>query len=78
MVDESWLSRKPIHLQAVQEPISGGWMSDEKKLIEAALAETYGRVSGLRGAALKLDLPASTLESKIRSLRINKHRFKAV
>jgi DNA-binding NtrC family response regulator len=49
--------------------------ADEKKQIEAALAETRGRVSG---AAMKLGMPASTLESKIRSLKINKHSFKTV
>jgi DNA-binding NtrC family response regulator len=45
-------------------------------LIEAALAQTKGKVSGLSGAAAKLGIPASTLESKIRSLKINKYRFK--
>jgi len=47
-----------------------------KELIEAALAQTKGKVSGLSGAAAKLGIPASTLESKIRSLKINKYRFK--
>ena len=45
-------------------------------MIEAALAETKGRVSGPSGAAAKLGIPRSTLESKIRSLGLNKHRFK--
>jgi DNA-binding NtrC family response regulator len=45
-------------------------------LIEAALAQTKGKVSGLSGAAARLGIPASTLESKIRSLQINKYRFK--
>jgi len=48
----------------------------ERGLIEAALAQTKGKVSGLSGAAAKLGIPASTLESKIRSLKINKYRFK--
>ena len=48
----------------------------ERELIEAALAQTKGKVSGLSGAAAKLGIPASTLESKIRSLKINKYRFK--
>jgi DNA-binding NtrC family response regulator len=43
----------------------------------AALAETRGRVSGPSGAAAKLGIPPSTLESKIRSMNINKYRFKA-
>ena len=48
----------------------------EKAFIEAALAQTKGKVSGLWGAAAKLYISASTLESKIRSLKINKYRFK--
>jgi DNA-binding NtrC family response regulator len=50
--------------------------SGERELIEAALAQTKGKVSGLSGAAAKLGMPASTLEWKIRSLKINKYRFK--
>jgi DNA-binding NtrC family response regulator len=48
----------------------------ERELIEAALTETRGKVSGLAGAAAKLGIPASTLEWKIRFLKINKYRFK--
>jgi len=47
-------------------------------MIDAALAEAEGRVSGPSGAAAILGIPASTLESKIRSLNINKHSFKTV
>jgi formate hydrogenlyase transcriptional activator len=43
-------------------------------MIEAALKDTRGRVSG---AAVKLGIPRSTLESKIRSLKIDKNRFKS-
>jgi PAS domain S-box-containing protein len=49
---------------------------EEKALIEAALAEARGRVSGPSGAAAQLGMPASTLESKIRTLNIDKYRFK--
>ena len=52
--------------------------AEEKEAIETALAATEGRVSGPSGAAAQLNMPASTLESKIRSLRINKFRFKKV
>jgi DNA-binding NtrC family response regulator len=45
-------------------------------MIGAALAETRGRVSGPSGAAAKLGIPSSTLESKIRSMNIDKYRFK--
>ena len=51
-------------------------VTGERELIEAVLAQTKGKVSGLSGAAAKLGIPASTLESKIRSLKINKYRFK--
>jgi DNA-binding NtrC family response regulator len=51
--------------------------TQEKALIETALAEARGQVSGPTGAAAKLSMRPSTLESKIRTLKINKHRFKA-
>jgi formate hydrogenlyase transcriptional activator len=47
-------------------------------MIEAALRESRGRVSGPSGAAVKLGIPGSTLDSKIRSLRIDKNRFKSI
>jgi formate hydrogenlyase transcriptional activator len=50
---------------------------NEKELIEAALAETKGRIAGPRGAAGRLQIPASTLESKIRALKIDKFRFRS-
>jgi len=49
---------------------------DQKASIEAVLRETRGRVSGPDGAAARLGIPASTLESRIRVLRINKHMFR--
>ena len=49
--------------------------AQEKEMIEAALAETSGRVSGPSGAAAKLGIPPSTLDSKIKSLKIDKDRF---
>jgi DNA-binding NtrC family response regulator len=47
----------------------------EKQMIEAALAECQGRVSGPRGAAAKLAIPRQTHDARIRVLRINKHKF---
>jgi transcriptional regulator with GAF, ATPase, and Fis domain len=76
VVEESWLS--PESSQAVrvaQHPFQRP-LADEKALIEETLAECGGKVSGASGAAAKLGLPPSTLETKIRSLRINKYRFK--
>jgi regulatory Fis family protein len=49
----------------------------EREIIEAALTACQGQVAGPSGAAAKLGIPRQTLESKIKSLRIDKHRFKA-
>jgi formate hydrogenlyase transcriptional activator len=75
-VDESWLSRQPLAEPKTQVELSRKLAAQEKELIEAALRESGGRVSGPSGAAAKLGIPGSTLDSKIRSLRINKNRFK--
>jgi transcriptional regulator with GAF, ATPase, and Fis domain len=77
-VDESWLSRKPLTDDPKSQlELSQKLAAQEKKMIEAALRESGGRVSGPSGAAAKLGLHRSTLESKILSLKINKYRFKA-
>src|SRR6266702_3956482 len=76
-VDESWLSRKPLANEPKsQSELSQKLAAQEKEMIEAALRESGGRVSGASGAATKLGLHRSTLESKIASLKINKHRFR--
>ena len=75
-VDASWLSRASPPPPAASRPLLRRPAAQEKALIEAVLAETRGRVSGPSGAAAKLGLPPSTLDSKIRALQINKHRFK--
>ena len=76
-VDESWLSRQPLQLSSTTSQLSERIVAQEKEIIEAALAESKGRVSGPSGAAAKLGIPQSTLDSKIRSLKINKQPFKA-
>jgi PAS domain S-box-containing protein len=82
-VDERWLSRRQL-LSAELKPEldltrqSRQLATQQKKIIEAALRESGGRVSGPAGAAARLGIPGSTLESKIKSLRINKNRFKSV
>ena len=81
-VDETWLKREPSHQSLRLDPLSKGLgrldETREKEMIEAALAQTAGRVSGPAGAAALLGVPRQTLESKIASLGINKHRFKSV
>ena len=77
-VDESWLSRGPLSAQLSGEGLSDRLVAQEIEMIDAALTEAGGRVSGPKGAAAKLGIPSSTLESKIKSLKISKHRFKPV
>jgi transcriptional regulator with GAF, ATPase, and Fis domain len=76
-VDESWLSRRPSATEPkVQFDFSEKLAAQEKEMIEAALRETKGRVFGPSGAAAKLGMPGTTLDSKIKSLKISKNRFK--
>lgn len=77
-IDESWLSSESAAAASASGELSKIPRDQEKKVIEAALAETRGRVSGHSGAATKLGIPSTTLESRIRSLKINKHRFKSL
>jgi formate hydrogenlyase transcriptional activator len=57
--------------------LRGVLLAHEKETIEAALAGSHGRVSGPAGAAAMLGVPTSTLDSKIKRLRIDKYRFKS-
>ena len=75
-VDESWLSRESVSAQPASQRRFKMSAAQEKEMIEAALAETRGRVSGPSGGAAKLGIPPSTLDSKIKSLKIDKDRFK--
>ena len=77
-IHEAWLPME----QKSSEPknhieLSRRISAQEKSMIEAALKESRGRVFGPKGAAGKLGIPRSTLESKIKSLKIDKNRFKA-
>src|ERR1700675_4723648 len=77
-VDESWLSQRQFDTGSENKPfLSEKVAATEKEIIEEALRECQGRVFGATGAAAKLGIARSTLESKIRSLNINKNRFKA-
>jgi len=74
-IDDAWIpTQSPLQprpagalVQAVQDR--------EKEMIEVALAQSNGRVAGAKGAAAKLGIPASTLESKIKQFKIEKRRF---
>jgi formate hydrogenlyase transcriptional activator len=76
-VDETWLKWEPAQSPARPRKLDGALVRQEKEMIEAALAESQGRISGPAGAAAVLGLPARTLDSKIKRLRINKYRFKS-
>jgi PAS domain S-box-containing protein len=77
-IDESWLPKQPFLTEPKdQTELPERLLAQEKEMIEAALKESRGRIFGPRGAAAKLGVPRSTLESKIRSLKINKNLFKA-
>jgi transcriptional regulator with GAF, ATPase, and Fis domain len=76
-VDESWLSQRPASGPKSPFEFSETLSIQEKQMIEAALRESAGRVSGPSGAAANLGISRSTLESKIASLKIDKYRFKS-
>jgi formate hydrogenlyase transcriptional activator len=76
-VDETWL--KLSTSRGVADPafaLNDILDKQEKEMIEAALAESHGRISGRAGAASKLGIPTRTLDSKIKRLGINKYQFK--
>jgi formate hydrogenlyase transcriptional activator len=75
-VDETWLKPEGHRLSGSVVPLGATLAEHEKEIIEAALADCGGRVSGPTGAAAKLGLPRQTLESKITALGINKNHFK--
>lgn len=75
-VEERWLLEQPGTTAAAGTRLGDDLLPHERARVEAALTEAKGRVSGRSGAAARLGIPRSTLESKIRSLGIDKHRFK--
>lgn len=76
-VDETWLKRESPKPGLAARGLGRLNVNQEKEMIESALTESRGRVSGPGGAAAKLGIPRSTLESRIRTLQINKYRFKS-
>ena len=78
-VDETWLPRQDVASESKgQSDFSQKLVAQEKEMIESALRESEGRVFGPSGAAAKLGMPRSTAESKIRSLKIDKNRFRTL
>jgi formate hydrogenlyase transcriptional activator len=75
-VEESWLKRESSPSVGRVAPLAATLADREREVIEAALAESKGRISGPSGAAAKLGVPRQTLDSKIANLQISKIRFK--
>jgi transcriptional regulator with GAF, ATPase, and Fis domain len=76
-VDESWLPKQSLRARPLPTlaPAQGA-LGSERETIEAALAECRGRVGGSSGAAAQLRVPPSTLDHRIKALKINKTQFK--
>jgi transcriptional regulator with GAF, ATPase, and Fis domain len=76
-VDKTWLAQRPLATEPkIPLDLCEKLAAQEKEMIEAALSESRGQVFGQSGAAAILGMPRSTVESKIRSLKINKNHFK--
>jgi PAS domain S-box-containing protein len=75
-IDEAWLTSQNEPRPESSGPLTNSVRSYEKKLIEAALAESNGKVAGPNGAATKLGIPRSTLDLKIKQLNIKKHAIR--
>ena len=74
-IEKDWLARVQPPRQELAGPLPDTLQNQEKEIIEAALAESKGKVAGPEGAAAKLGIPRSTLDSKIKQLNIKKHKF---
>ncbi len=75
-VDETWFVKGNKEPVGSTVPFADEVAQREKELIEAALKESKGRVSGPSGAAARLGIPRQTLDSRIKLLGIDKYRFK--
>lgn len=74
-IDKTWVEPKRPAIPKPPIPLSTALGTQEREMIEAALEESRGRIAGPAGAAGKLGMPRTTLESKLKSLRIDKRRF---
>jgi formate hydrogenlyase transcriptional activator len=74
-IEEAWLASPELARQEFPRHLPDTLQNQEREIIEAALAECKGKVAGPKGAAAKLGIPRSTLESKITQLKIKKHKF---
>src|SRR6202166_4888712 len=74
-IEKAWLASQESARQELPGPLPDTLQNQEREIIETALAESKGKVAGPEGAAAKLGIPRSTLDSKIKQLGIKKHRF---
>jgi PAS domain S-box-containing protein len=74
-IEKAWLASQEAARQELPGPLPDTLQNQEREIIETALAESKGKVAGPEGAAAKLGIPRSTLDSKIKQLGIKKHRF---
>src|SRR5580704_14622175 len=74
-IEKAWLASHEAARQELSGPLPDTLQNQERRMIETALAESRGKVSGPEGAAAKLGIPRSTLDTKIKQLGIKKHRF---
>jgi formate hydrogenlyase transcriptional activator len=75
-IDETWLKQESHPVSDAVVPFVTTLVERERQMIETALVQCQGRVSGMNGAAKKLGIPRQTLDARIASLGIDKHRFK--
>jgi PAS domain S-box-containing protein len=75
-IDEAWLSSQNAPRPESSGPLTQNVQNYEKELIEAALAESNGKVAGPNGAAAKLGIPRSTLDLKIKQLNIKRNTIR--
>ena len=74
-IEKAWLTGAQPPREELAGPLPDALQNQERKMIEMALAESKGKVAGPEGAAAKLGIPRSTLDTKIKQLGIKKHRF---
>jgi len=75
-IDEAWLSGEDAPRPDSSGPLIQNVQKYQKGLIEAALAESHGKVAGKKGAAARLGIPPSTLHLKIKQLNITKNTIR--
>jgi transcriptional regulator with GAF, ATPase, and Fis domain len=74
-IEKAWLASLEPARQELPSPLLDTLQNQEREMIEAALAQCNGKVAGPEGAATRLGVPRSTLDWKIRQLKIKKHKF---